>query len=81
MDNFFMSNITPLFYIETLADLEKEVKAGKTPEWVVSSAKPTGNDRTAREVVFGKLPALPGLEPKSFKIPGPIVKSASGDRG
>ena len=35
MDNFFMSNITPLFYIETLADLEKEVKAGKTPEQVV----------------------------------------------
>ena len=32
MDNFFMSNITPLFYIETLADLEKEVKAGKTAE-------------------------------------------------
>jgi len=30
-----MSNITPLFYIETLSDLEKEVKAGKTPEQVV----------------------------------------------
>jgi hypothetical protein len=30
-----MSNITPLFYIETLADLEKEVRAGKTPEQVV----------------------------------------------
>lgn len=35
MDNFFMSNITPLFHIETLADLEKEVKAGKTAEQVV----------------------------------------------
>ena len=35
MDNFFISNITPLFYIETLADLEKEVRAGKTPEQVV----------------------------------------------
>ena len=35
MDNFFMSNITPLFYIETLADLEKQVRAGKTPEQVV----------------------------------------------
>jgi len=30
-----MSNITPLFYIETLADLEKQVRAGKTPEQVV----------------------------------------------
>jgi len=35
LDNFFMTNITPLFYIETLADLEKEVRAGKTPEQVV----------------------------------------------
>jgi hypothetical protein len=30
-----MGNITPLFYVETLADLDKEVKAGKTPEQVV----------------------------------------------
>lgn len=35
LDNFFISNITPLFYIETLADLEKEVKNGRTPEQVV----------------------------------------------
>jgi hypothetical protein len=35
LDNFFISNITPLFYLETLADLEKEVRAGKTPEQVV----------------------------------------------
>ena len=26
LDNFFMANITPLFFIETLADLEKEVR-------------------------------------------------------
>src|ERR1700722_19977585 len=35
LDNFFLSNITPLFYIETLADLERAVKQGKTPEQVV----------------------------------------------
>ncbi len=35
LNNFYLSNITPLFYVETLADLEKEVKAGKTPEQVV----------------------------------------------
>ena len=35
LQNFFLTNLTPLFYIETLADLEKEVKAGKTPERVV----------------------------------------------
>lgn len=32
---FMMGNITPLFYVETLADLEKSVRGGKTPEEVV----------------------------------------------
>ncbi|HEA68246.1 MAG TPA: hypothetical protein ENI07_15715 [Desulfobacterales bacterium] len=31
-DKFFMTNITPLFYVETLADLEKASRAGLTPE-------------------------------------------------
>jgi len=35
-DAFFTSVITPLFYVETLADLEKEVRAGRTPEQEVS---------------------------------------------
>ncbi len=35
LDNFFMTVITPLFFAETLADLEKEVGKGKTPEEVV----------------------------------------------
>ena len=37
LDKFFYSNITPLFYVETLADLEKQVKAGQTPEEVVGA--------------------------------------------
>ena len=37
LDNFFNTNITPLFFIETLADLEKEVKSGRTPEQIVGS--------------------------------------------
>lgn len=36
-DNFFMTNITPLFFAETLADLEKEIAAGRTQEQVVGS--------------------------------------------
>jgi hypothetical protein len=28
LDNFFLTNITPLFLTETLADLEKEVGTG-----------------------------------------------------
>jgi len=34
-DNFFRTIITPLFFVETLADLEKQVAQGKTPEQVV----------------------------------------------
>lgn len=37
LDNFYLANITPLFFVETLADLEKEVRAGKTPEQVVGN--------------------------------------------
>jgi len=37
LDNFFLTNITPLFFIETLADLEKEIKTGRTPEQVVGN--------------------------------------------
>jgi hypothetical protein len=36
-DAFFSGNVTPLFYVETLADLEKEVKKGQTPEHVVGA--------------------------------------------
>jgi len=31
-DHFFLTNICPLFYVETLADLEKSVRDGRTPE-------------------------------------------------
>ncbi|MCP1500922.1 hypothetical protein J2Y86_005629 [Pseudomonas migulae] len=34
-DNFFKVNISPLFYIETLADLAKEVSRGRTAEQIV----------------------------------------------
>jgi hypothetical protein len=37
LDHFFMTSITPLFFIETLADLEKAVKEGRTPEQEVGS--------------------------------------------
>src|SRR6266498_1985150 len=39
LDAFFSCNITPLFYVESLADLEKEPKAGKssrTPDDIVA---------------------------------------------
>lgn len=35
-DHFFLANVCPLFYVETLADLEKTVREGRTPEQEVS---------------------------------------------
>jgi hypothetical protein len=37
MDNFYMSTITPLFYVECLADLEKKISSSSTPEQLVGS--------------------------------------------
>lgn len=37
LDFFFLTGITPLFFVETLADLEREVSRGRTPEQVVGN--------------------------------------------
>ena len=37
MDNFYMSTITPIFFVECLADLEKQMSSGSTPEQLVGS--------------------------------------------
>lgn len=37
LENFFLTNITPLFFVESLADLEKEISEGKTPEDAVGA--------------------------------------------
>jgi hypothetical protein len=37
LDNFYRSNITPLFFVECLADLEKGIKSRSTPEQLVGS--------------------------------------------
>src|SRR5262245_38770695 len=37
MDNFYMSTITPLFFVECLADLEKEGRSKSTPAQLVGS--------------------------------------------
>jgi hypothetical protein len=63
LDNFFLTVITPLFFVETLADLEKEVHRGRTPEQVgfplVGPAEALGNrDHTfvavSKQVAQGK---------------------------
>lgn len=37
LDQFFLTNIVPVFFMETLADLEKNVRPGRTPEDVVGN--------------------------------------------
>ncbi len=37
MDNFYMSTMTPLFFVECLADLEKTIRSKSTPEQLVGS--------------------------------------------
>jgi len=37
LDQFFLTNITPLFFVETLADLEKKARFGHSPEDIVGS--------------------------------------------
>ena len=37
LDNFYTSTITPLFFVECLADLEKKISSKSTPEQLVGS--------------------------------------------
>src|SRR5258706_399966 len=37
LDNFYRSTITPLFFVECLADLEKSISSTSTPEQLVGS--------------------------------------------
>lgn len=37
LDAFFYSNIIPIFFIETLGDLDKDMKKGRSPEQVVGN--------------------------------------------
>src|SRR3989454_4411173 len=37
LDNFYRSNIMPLFFVECLADLEKAMRSKSTPEQLVGS--------------------------------------------
>ena len=36
LDNFFETNITPLFFVEALADLEKQATKGSPEQFVAS---------------------------------------------
>jgi hypothetical protein len=61
LDNFYMSNITPLFYVECLADLERKmVRMKSTPEQLVGSLAERTPDSQASANVY-HLPGAPSF--------------------
>ncbi|MFA7654341.1 MAG: hypothetical protein WCX97_04920 [Candidatus Magasanikbacteria bacterium] len=52
LDQFYLTNITPLFFVETLADLDKKARAGKTPEDIVGSLAYRTPDLNAKANVY-----------------------------
>ncbi len=76
LDNFFMTNITPLFYIETLADLEKAVRSGKTPEQVVGEIAYKTPDMQSYpnmhhlSLIWGELMGRGKIEMRGFPVLG-----------
>ena len=45
---FYRCNLTPMFFVETLADLEKKVREGQMPEQVVGVIAAKTANLTAR---------------------------------
>jgi hypothetical protein len=74
LDNFFYTVVTPLFFAETLADLEGEVGKGKTPEEIVGSLairtpdmQSTAcmhHDKLLRGVLYGESLPMDGRIPR-----------------
>lgn len=56
-DRFFLAVICPVFYVETLADLEKNIRKGRTPEQEVGIIAVLGEE--ARSIVFCQVLAQP----------------------
>ena len=73
LDNFYISNVTPLFFVECLADLEKSIRSRSTPEQLVGSladrppeAQSCANVHHIR-ILKGELSRLFDLKKVSFR--------------
>jgi hypothetical protein len=74
LDHFYMTVITPLFFAEVLADLEKEIGRGRTPEQIVgelalktpdmNSTPCTHHHQIAVPVLFGNDMPMDGRIPR-----------------
>jgi hypothetical protein len=59
LDNFYTCNITPVFFVECLADLEKNIVSSKsTPEQLVGSlaTRTPDTQATASQPIGSRLP-------------------------
>jgi len=88
LDNFYYTIITPIFFAETLADLEKEVSRGRSPEDVVGSLAHKTPDMSASPSVHHRTilgSALMGHEvpirPTLLRSGGRLVKLGDGNSG
>jgi hypothetical protein len=71
MDNFYMSAITPLFFVECLADLEKSIRSNSTPEQLVGSlASISTHDSSVRSPRNFRAEAAPFIVPARRVVNG-----------
>jgi len=72
-DNFFYNNIPPLFFVETLADLEKAVRAGRTPEQEVGIIADKTPERHSAPNVFHTQICISNLLGNEIPMDGRIL--------
>ena len=84
-DWFYKTNITPLFYVETLADLNKQMRDGRTPEQVVANiaykTPVIGSELNVHHQTLCMHDLLgPGVEMKGLPVLGRGRTVRTGDR-
>ena len=86
-DAFFSANVVPVFYVETLADLEKQVAAGSSPETVVGAlaAKTPTNaypNVHHRDLVLSELAGQPvAMTGQAVINAGKVMRNPDGQLG
>jgi hypothetical protein len=72
-DHFFIPAISPLFYVETLADLEKAVRQGRTPEDEVGIIATKVPEMSSRPLMYHARLALGNLAGHNVPMDGRII--------
>lgn len=72
-DHFFLTNVCPLFFVETLADLEKSVRDGRTPEQEVGLIADKFPEMHGTPNIYHAHPALNELNGQPTAMDGRII--------